>query len=134
MPSSDYANAVRGGLKLKGAKDSSGVKKHKKKEKKPTLSETNASSSVRDTDPAEGKERAESTLQKALLDEDGLDEDAMEGAGAGALRSEREEVGVGKTEAQRRHEERRKKRVCFLLPFVFALKVVADVLGCGIAG
>ncbi|KAF2483931.1 hypothetical protein BDY17DRAFT_322821 [Neohortaea acidophila] len=110
MPSSEYANAVRGGLKLKGAKDSGGVKKHKKKEKKQSLSKSHADPPVTDTNRAEEEEKAESesALQKALLDEDGLDEDAMEGDGAGALRSE---SGVGKTEAQRRHEERRKKRL-----------------------
>lgn len=125
MPSSDYANAVRGGLKLKGAKDSGGVKKHKKKEKKQQPSKSDAATPLTDTNRAEEEEKAESALQKALLDEDGLDEDAMEGDGAGALRSE---SGVGKTEAQRRHEERRKKRVCSTFTFDFGahLNVVAN--------
>lgn len=97
MPSSDYANAVGGGLKLKGAKDA-GVDK-KKKKKKPKL-ET--------TEPKETPEKdaEQSAVQKALAEEEKDDTSAL------TNQQELDLKEYGKTEAQRRHEERRRKRVC----------------------
>ena len=94
MPSSDYGNAVGGGLKLKGAKDA-GVKKQKKKKSKPSETEP---------EPLERKPESETAVQKALADE----EFSLE-----AIVKERDVDAkqYGKTEAQRRHEERRRKRV-----------------------
>ena len=107
MPSSDYTNAVGGGLKLKGAKDA-GVKKHKKKKPRP---EATSSSKAADSTEKEQEDGTTTLIQKALADEEIDGEDAQaalklakaesnDGAGAGA----------GKTEAQKRHEEIRRKR------------------------
>lgn len=99
MPSSDYGNAVGGGLKLKGAKGA-GVKKHKKKEKKAKPSETES---------IEKQLENETALQKVLAEEEKDDGED----GVVAKQREVEVKEYGKTEAQRRHEERRKKRVCY---------------------
>lgn len=100
MPSSDYTNAVGGGLKLKGAKDA-GVKKHKKKKLKPEA----GSAKVPDTNQEQGGENS-TALQKALADEEGDD-----GVQQQELAKVDKDTGAGKTEAQRRHEEIRRKRV-----------------------
>lgn len=94
MPSSDYSSAIGGGLKLKGA----GVdKKKKKKTKSKPIAESESKEDG--VDPAADKEST--ALQKALAEE----EDEVE-------KPKESEVNTfGKTEAQRRHEERRKKRV-----------------------
>ncbi|KAK4888522.1 hypothetical protein LTR27_012583 [Elasticomyces elasticus] len=93
MPSSDYSSAVGGGLKLKGAKDA-GIKK-KKKKSKPSESAAAAS----EAEPSE-----QTALQKALADE----ETGLEATGK---EREAETRQFGKTEAQVRHEERRRKRL-----------------------
>ncbi|KAK5746793.1 hypothetical protein LTR17_000423 [Elasticomyces elasticus] len=93
MPSSDYSSAVGGGLKLKGAKDA-GIKK-KKKKSKPSEPATAAS----EAEPSE-----QTALQKALADE----ETGLEATGK---ERETETRQFGKTEAQVRHEERRRKRL-----------------------
>lgn len=99
MPSSDYGNAVGGGLKLKGAKDA-GVKKKKKdkKDKKPKPTESEA---------VETPEEA-SSLQKALAEE----ERSRDESGVVERSKESETRECGKTEAQKQYEERRRKRVC----------------------
>lgn len=92
MPSSDYGNAVGGGLKLKGGAKDAGIKKHKKK--KPKVAEDDR---VIEEDSTFGTELAkleEGTIEPANKPEE---EEAP-----------REYV---KTAAQRQHEERRKKRV-----------------------
>ncbi|KAK5695383.1 hypothetical protein LTR97_008889 [Elasticomyces elasticus] len=93
MPSSDYSSVVGGGLKLKGAKDA-GIKK-KKKKSKPSESATAAS----EAQPSE-----QTALQKALADE----ETGLEATGKEREADMRQ---FGKTEAQVRHEERRRKRL-----------------------
>ena len=106
MPSSDYKNAVGGGLKLKGAKDS-GVDKKKKKKKPNSDPEANDSKATiekseraREIDPED-----DSAVQEALADEEIADD-------VSASKQREDEVKqYGKTEAQRRHEERRRKRV-----------------------
>ncbi|KAK0247909.1 hypothetical protein B0A54_16623 [Friedmanniomyces endolithicus] len=92
MPSSDYSSAVGGGLKLKGAKDA-GIKK--KKKSKPAGS---TSSKV------EAQVSDDKALQKALADE----ENSLEATG---VEREAETKQYGKTEAQKRHDERRRKRL-----------------------
>ncbi|WPH02323.1 Eukaryotic family of unknown function (DUF1754) [Acrodontium crateriforme] len=103
MPSSDYTNAVGGGLKLKGAKDS-GVKKSKKKKSKPTT--TTATTDAQTATPQGASSiptSKEVALHKVLADEEKnvLDSKARD----------QEITEFGKTEAQRRHEERRRKRL-----------------------
>ncbi|TKA22579.1 hypothetical protein B0A50_08149 [Salinomyces thailandicus] len=95
MPSSDYSNAVGGGLKLKGAKDA-GVKKHKKSKKAKAV----------DGESTE-KSSEQTALQVALADEERLD---GENGTAREIR-ETEVKEYGKTEAQKRQEERRRKRL-----------------------
>ncbi|KAF7185010.1 hypothetical protein HII31_13633 [Pseudocercospora fuligena] len=90
MPSSDYSNAVGGGLKLKGT--GAGIDKKKKKKKpKPENSQATASK------PNESEDTSLTQIQKALAEEDQT--------------TSTEPLEYGKTEAERRHEERRKKRL-----------------------
>jgi len=104
MPGNDYTAAVGGGLKLKGVNSSSKVSKHKKKKPKP------------ESNPAveeKPKEKASTTSRE-------IDPDASESV----VRKEdgdmpREDEATpppraGKTEAEVRHEERRRKHVCFI--------------------
>ncbi|KAI6840500.1 hypothetical protein KC340_g2888 [Hortaea werneckii] len=106
MPSADYGNAVGGGLKLKGAKDA-GVKK-KKKEKKSKAA-----------DAGDGDKAQQSALQKALADEDKGDGEAggIQAASAYEKKEAPESTDhgdhkdYGKTEAQKRQEELRRKRL-----------------------
>ena len=105
MPSSDYKNAIGGGLKLKGAKDGGVDKKKKRKKPKPEESESKAIAKSERKDDVEG-EQDNSALQKALAEEEERDDVSV------AKKNEDEVKEYGKTEAQRRHEERRRKRVC----------------------
>lgn len=105
MPSSDYSSAVGGGLKLKGAKDA-GVKKHKKKKPKPESSESKAAAAEKDPQ-GEGS----TALQKALAEEE--DEDTAAGKEVGKV-----DKDAGKTEAQKKHEEMRRKRVRSSTPLI----------------
>lgn len=116
MPSADYGNAVGGGLKLKGAKDA-GVKK-KKKEKKSKAADAG------DSDKAQ-----QNALQKALADEDrdddgtdrnqvagihekdGLKDEASGTAEQDDHKGSGDHKDYGKTEAQKKQEELRRKRV-----------------------
>ncbi|RMZ14263.1 hypothetical protein D0864_00230 [Hortaea werneckii] len=106
MPSADYGNAVGGGLKLKGAKDA-GVKKKKKEKKSKTA------------DAGDGDKAQQSALQKALADED-KDDDETGGSqvagtrgmdGALETTDHSDHKDYGKTEAQKRQEELRRKRI-----------------------
>ena len=101
MPSSDYGNAVGGGLKLKGGAKDAGVKKHKRKKAK-VLPEV-----------SEGGEK-QAAQELAGVANDGIDEESGEVVDDGkvARKLAAEERELGKTEAQRRHEERKRKRVC----------------------
>ena len=103
MPSSDYGNAVGGGLKLKGAKNA-GIKKKTKK------SQTSKSSDTAIT--TIDKEQPEN-VQKALAEED-------DGGEEGALTKEEDVKQYGKTEAQRRFEERRRKRVSLAVVLILS--------------
>ena len=116
MPSSDYTNAVGGGLKLKGAKDA-GVKKHRKK--KTPNPDTRKADDTAEQEQPEGE--ASTSLHKALADEEVDGDDALAAMKAAKAEKKEEKLaetdngsgsGSGKTEAQRRHEEMRRKRVC----------------------
>ena len=108
MPSSDYTG-VGGGLKLKGAKNA-GVDKKRKKKKAPTSPKT-------DNHPTSEASRDEG-LRKALQDEDTVEsakeKEQEDKATFNAPGSEPHTSGgvFAKTEAERRHEERRRKKVC----------------------
>lgn len=107
MPGDEYSAISGGGkLKLKGSKVKDGrVDKTKKKKKKlesegATAPETRAKSTEAETEKVEALERQPDTIDKKLDDE---------------LSDSGEKRAVFKTEAERKHEEQRKKRVCILL-------------------
>lgn len=94
MPSSDYTT-TGGGLKLKGAKEAGIDKKRKTKKAKPAETEDKT---------AEAAKEEQTALQKALAEEEKAEE--------ADIQLSKEANELGKTEAQKRHEERRRKRVC----------------------
>jgi hypothetical protein len=97
MPPDEYAPTTRGTLKLKGVKDSK-VDKKKKKKKKAEDTEGPSRETELPATPqgGEGAPDNEGARQGSEA-RDGEDKDAI--------------VGSGKTEAEIRHEEMRKKRV-----------------------
>lgn len=118
MPSSDYTSITSGALKLKGG---AGIdKKRKKKKPKPASTPDITPANLIDPDKERGKEWGKerekerekeklkgnaANIQAALADEDELDQDESK---------ELEKVLVGKrqkTEAEQRHEERRRRRL-----------------------
>ena len=105
MPSDDYSAAVSGGLKLKGVNPSSKVSKHKKKKPKPAQSAT-----------SETVEEAKNSASAEALKPDGEDSEAITRRSQdGSIERDEEATSpparAGKTEAELRHEERRRKRV-----------------------
>ena len=107
MPSDDYSAAVSGGLKLKGVNQSSKVSKHKKKKPKPAQSAT-----------SETAEEAKNSASAEGVKPDGEESEAITRKSRdGSVDREEEPTSpparVGKTEAELRHEERRRKRVGF---------------------
>lgn len=89
MPLSEYGDSVGGGLKLKGVKDGR-VKKHKKKKV-----------AVAPADPREDKSTTDMPTQEEVPDETDHSQQV-----------EKQSTNrYGKTEAQLRHEERRRKMV-----------------------
>ena len=109
MPSSDYKNAIGGGLKLKGVKDAGVDKKKKKKKPKPDADDSKALAKSEEKEDAinngEDADEDKNAVQKALADEEKVND-----VSASKWRDD-EMKEYGKTEAQRRHEERRRKRV-----------------------
>ena len=106
MPADDYTAAVSGGLKLKGVNSSSKVSKSHKK-RRPKALESESTTNVR---PDESKEESTKDGEDVTTEQD-------ESTGDGNERPlENVEATtppqVGKTEAELRHEERRRKRVC----------------------
>lgn len=104
MPSSDYTNAVGGGLKLKGAKDA-GVKKPKKKKPKPDANASKAPDAEKAQEP---NDETSTALQKALADEEETADNAQEADRV--VKTDRDAI-AGKTEAQRKHDDIRRRRV-----------------------
>jgi protein FAM32A len=122
MPASEYENTVSGGLKLKGAKDA-GVKKPKKKKDKDAKVVTKPHPDTAD-EPTKALDAEDSALQNALEDEDAVprgSEAAEDDGQDTALPPPTERRKDGKTEAQRRHEETRRKRVRY-----FASSAIED--------
>ena len=103
MPGAEYKHTISGGLKLKGAKDAGVKKPSKKKDKQPKEKKSTPARKEAAETGAEAEEGGETALQKALANEDEVED----------LRT-LEPRSDGKTEAQRRHEEMRRKRVGFL--------------------
>ena len=116
MPADEYATATGGSLKLKGVNPSSKVSKPHKKKKKPKAKKSSSNSNL--------EENTENGPDDPLKTVDGepetVDEDALARAKAENqieedLEAEISARGRGKTEAELRHEERRRRRVGFLL-------------------
>lgn len=104
MPSSDYASAAGGGLRLKGVNPSSKISKHKKKRPKPAEQPSNPTN----TDPnLKSQEPRHDTPDKTP--DEKLKPDEIHDQDEGVFSR------AGKTEAELRHEERRRRRVCTLL-------------------
>lgn len=105
MPSSEYTT-TGGGLKLKGAKNA-GVDK-KKKKKKPSASADKPVEDAAETGPSSTK----LDLQNALRDEDDEDEKAATAnEDIVTTQTPRDAPTFAKTEAERKYDERRRKRV-----------------------
>ncbi|KAK4926526.1 hypothetical protein LTR28_012121, partial [Elasticomyces elasticus] len=131
MPATEY-KTTGGGLKLKGVKSAGVDKTHRKKRKRTqggtatSATYTRAGSTIQQTAGDDGdlqvvtaEEQNESTLQNVLPDEDVQELREEEGDGSTILGKkaketpaldERVRAGDGKTMAQRRHEETRRKR------------------------
>ena len=119
MPADDYTAAVSGGLKLKNVSSSYKVSKsHKKKRPKSSQPESSANAN------ANANANAEKSIDVAR-DDSGDVRDDQDGD---AIDKSKQVLGddsatspprAGKTEAELRHEERRRKRVCCFrtLPF-----------------
>lgn len=108
MPTSDYISAGGGGLRLKGVDPSSKITKHKKKRPKPSSDPTTSVPKSKELqepehanpDPDMDKTPNENSSQ---LEDQDQDQDRRDGE---------EDPRGGKTEAEIRHEERRRRRVC----------------------
>ena len=133
MPASDYTAVPSiGKLKLKGglgpSADSKISKKKKKhKSKDPASAAGNNEESSKDGAGEDGSKIP--ALAKALRDEDdGLDKEARDGGIQGEGKEEWKERG--KTEAERRWEEQRRKRVSLDIPtdLLIQQSQVADLL------
>lgn len=106
MPSGEYTS-TGGGLKLKGAKNA-GVDKKRKKSKKDKS--TTAGASTLTT-----AEKASETPEVEPKNASGSREDTQdEWESRERSTTSREPETRMKTEAERRHEEMRRKRVCFV--------------------
>lgn len=108
MPADDYTAAVSGGLKLKNVNPSSKVSKpHRKKRPKPPQPESSADGNAeKPKDAAIGNgEDGKAAHGDATVDGSGQAPEDGEAASSPPR--------VGKTEAELRHEERRRKRVCY---------------------
>jgi hypothetical protein len=133
MPASDYTSTVSGGLKLKGGAKDSGIKKKKKsssssKKKsatEPTKEEGEAGSE--ESKPA-AAESSTALARQAQIDEDDEEEQALERRSRSSsavpnYNNNNNSIGTGKTEAQRRHEEIKRKRVSEMLQFWGAISL-----------
>lgn len=105
MGDDDYTAAPIGGsLKLKGVRDA-GISKHKKKRKRPKPeNESGSGTKAGGNSTGEGNVAAvEHTPEERAVEASG---------GERQVGLEDDAPGQGKTEAERRHEEARRKRVC----------------------
>ena len=106
MPADDYTAAVSGGLKLKGVSSSSKVSKSRKK-KRPKAPESESITNVRSD---ESKDEPTKDGEDATTEQDESTRDGSERPLEDVEATTPPQVG--KTEAELRHEERRRKRVC----------------------
>ena len=116
MPASEYVSASAGSLKLKGVNPSSKVSKsHRKKRPKPETLPASSTPSAEKLEDSAVLDRNDHLQDSAeTVEKDGLAADRqLEKLGDDARPDEDEQglVHLPKTEAELRHEERRRKRV-----------------------
>jgi hypothetical protein len=128
MPASDYTSTVSGGLKLKGGAKDSGIKKKKKSSSSKKKSAPETTTTTREEEKGERSGEIQpsaagdsstalalsSTSRQAQIDEDD-EEQALERRSRSNSAAPSNVTGTGKTEAQRRHEEIKRKRVSEML-------------------
>ncbi|KAL8937516.1 MAG: hypothetical protein Q9211_003653 [Gyalolechia sp. 1 TL-2023] len=105
MPTDDYTAAAGGGLRLKGVSGSK-ITKHKKKRPKNPEGEKRSPSVRADAEPSKAQEH-EQTGENTWTSTSHVDGNGLEDRAASEDRSQPR----GKTEAELRHEERRRKRL-----------------------
>lgn len=108
MPSSDYTSTISGGLKLKGGAKDAGVKKKSKKSKTSSKDKASKPSTPQEDGSAEADDSKPPNTDVTLSTTTHSDRDAT----PSDLQPSSSGTGSGKTEAQRRHEEIKRKRVC----------------------
>ena len=114
MPADDYTAAVSGGLKLKNVSSSSKVSKsHKKKRPKSSQPESSANA---DAEKPTDERIDDGEEIKTDRDDDAINESKQVLENGAATSPPR----AGKTEAELRHEERRRKRVCCFYTLFFS--------------
>lgn len=107
MPADDYTAAVSGGLKLKNVSSSPKVSKsHKKKRPKSSQPESSISANAEISKDGAKNDGGDATIDR----DDGMIEKSGQLLENGEATSP---PRAGKTEAELRHEERRRKRVCY---------------------
>ena len=110
MPTSDYTSAAGGGLRLKGVNPSSKITKHKKK-KRPKPADPSSTDPTTEGPTSEKLPEAESdTFFKTPNSKSRLPENQDQNQDD--REDETGQARGGKTEAELRHEERRRRRVC----------------------
>ena len=115
MPADEYATATGGSLKLKGVNPSSKISKSHKKKKKPKAEKPSSSSNLEESN----ENGPDDPLKNVDGEPETVDEDALARVKAEKqieedLEAEISARGRGKTEAELRHEEHRRRRVGFL--------------------
>ena len=115
MPADEYVTATGGSLKLKGVNPSSKISKSHKKKKKPKAEKPSSSSNL-DESTEDGLDGSLENIGKPEIDgEDALARTKSEKRIEEDLEAEISARASGKTEAELRHEEHRRRRVGFPL-------------------
>lgn len=114
MPADDYTAAAGGGLRLKGVAGSK-ITKHKKKRPKQPETEKQSSFTKPDAEASEpnGQDPHDERQDEAMSKRPNGTGDEMDNRVGSVDRSEPR----GKTEAELRHDEQRRMRVCSRSPF-----------------
>lgn len=118
MSPSNYTSAKSGTLRLKGVTPTSKIQKPKKKRPKPSSDPTTTSVSKPKkpgdpSDHADPDPDGDANVDSAKIEDEGRE--GGEGAEGVTQQEQQQQSRGGKTEAEIRHEERRRRRVCFLL-------------------
>ncbi|KAL8790033.1 MAG: hypothetical protein Q9195_006535 [Heterodermia aff. obscurata] len=111
MPADEYATATAGSLKLKGVNPSSKVSKSHKKKKKPKAEKPSSSSNLEESTENGLDDPIKTIGEPATLDGDILARSKSEKQIEEDLEAEITERSRGKTEAELRHEEHRRRRL-----------------------